>query len=65
MNAINKEAKQAFGGKQQWRLTYSYGRAFQASALKAWNNDDANAEKVQETLAKVLKNGSLASMGEL
>lgn len=64
LNAINKEAKEVFG-KQPWRLTYSYGRAFQASALKAWSNDDSKAQQVQQTFAKVLKNGSLASMGEL
>ncbi|XP_078598374.1 fructose-bisphosphate aldolase, non-muscle type-like [Branchiostoma floridae x Branchiostoma japonicum] len=31
LNAINQ-----FQGKKPWKLTFSYGRALQASALKAW-----------------------------
>ena len=40
LNAINR-----IGGP--WVLSYSYGRALQASALEAWGGDSANAEAAQ------------------
>ena len=29
-------------GPHPWQLSFSYGRALQAAALKAWKGDDAN-----------------------
>ena len=40
LNAINR-----VGGP--WPLSYSYGRALQASALAAWRGDPANVEAAQ------------------
>ncbi|XP_066267400.1 fructose-bisphosphate aldolase-like isoform X2 [Branchiostoma lanceolatum] len=34
--SINLNAINQFQGKKPWKLTFSYGRALQASALKAW-----------------------------
>ena len=34
--------------KRLGTLSYSYGRALQASALKAWSGDNSNAGKAQE-----------------
>ena len=33
-----------------WRLSYSYGRALQASALKAWLGEEKNIASAQESL---------------
>lgn len=37
LNAINQ-----FQGKKPWMLSFSYGRALQASALKAWQGKTEN-----------------------
>ena len=60
LNAINKFE----GAKKPWRLTYSYGRALQRSALDAWNGNDGNFKKVHEAFAKTAANISKASMGQ-
>jgi len=59
LNAINQ-----YKGKKPWTLTFSYGRALQASVLKAWQGKDdqfKNAQKVFYTRAKA---NSLASLGK-
>jgi len=59
LNAINQ-----YKGKKPWALTFSYGRALQASVLKAWQGKDdqfKNAQKVFYTRAKA---NSLASLGK-
>jgi fructose-bisphosphate aldolase, class I len=38
-------------GPHPWELSFSYGRALQAPALKAWRGDEANAQAGQEALA--------------
>ncbi len=57
LNAINK-----VGGP--WPLSFSYGRALQASALKAWSGDRANAEAAQTVFAHRARMNSLAVAGE-
>lgn len=47
-----------------WNLTYSYGRALQASTLAAWNGDDANIEAAQKAFNHRARMNGLASMGE-
>jgi fructose-bisphosphate aldolase, class I len=37
-------------GEQPWELSFSYGRALQAPALKAWKGDASNAEAGQRAL---------------
>ncbi len=54
----------ALGGSRPWRLSFSYGRALQAPALKAWNGKLANKEKAQQALHKRAVFNSAASMGE-
>ena len=52
LNAINK-----VNLLRPWKLTFSYGRALQASVLKAWGGKDENISAAQKTLihrAKVL-----------
>jgi fructose-bisphosphate aldolase class I len=57
LNAINK-----LGGP--WPLSFSYGRALQASALAAWGGEAANAESAQAAFAHRARMNALAAAGE-
>ena len=57
LNAINR-----IGGP--WALSFSYGRALQASALEAWAGDPANAEAAQAALIHRARMNSRAVAGE-
>ncbi len=57
LNAINR-----IGGP--WVLSYSYGRALQASALEAWGGDPANAEAAESVFIHRAHMNSLAVAGE-
>ena len=46
-----------------WRVTFSYARAIQQSALNAWSGKDENHEKAQTILAERAKLCSEASVG--
>ncbi len=39
-------------GPQPWQLSFSYGRALQAAALKAWSGDAANVSAAQHAFAE-------------
>ncbi|MBU2542622.1 fructose-bisphosphate aldolase, partial [Patescibacteria group bacterium] len=47
-----------------WELSFSYGRALQASTLKAWLGKDENIESAQQVFLKRCKLTSLARSGE-
>jgi fructose-bisphosphate aldolase class I len=57
LNAINQL------GPQPWALSFSYGRALQAPALKAWGGDPANVEAGQSFLALRARCNSAAVAG--
>ena len=57
LNAINR-----VGGP--WPLSFSYGRALQQSALKAWAGDAANAEAAQVAFVHRARMNALAVAGE-
>ena len=57
LNEINR-----VGGP--WPLSFSYGRALQASALEAWRGDPANVEAGQQAFAHRARMNSLAVAGE-
>ncbi|CAI5445301.1 unnamed protein product [Caenorhabditis angaria] len=59
LNAINQVAL----GKP-WKLTFSYGRALQASVLKAWGGKDENIAAAQKTLLHRSKANGDASLGK-
>ncbi|KAI6188512.1 Fructose-bisphosphate aldolase [Aphelenchoides besseyi] len=59
LNAINQVSL----GKP-WVLTFSYGRALQASVLKAWQGKDANVEAAQKVLLHRAKANGDASLGK-
>jgi fructose-bisphosphate aldolase class I len=58
LNAMN-----AGGGKLPWPLSFSYGRALQAPALKVWKGQPANVAAAQKALLHRAKLNSAASLG--
>jgi fructose-bisphosphate aldolase class I len=58
LNAMNAR------GPHPWQLSFSYGRALQAPALKAWRGDGANVQAAQEVFAHRAKMNGLARSGE-
>jgi len=59
LNAIN-----AHPGRKPWALTFSYGRALQASVLRAWGGKAENIKAGQEELRKRSKANGLASLAK-
>ena len=57
LNAINSR------GPQPWVLSFSYGRALQAPALKAWGGVAENVDAGQSFLALRARNNSAAVAG--
>ena len=57
LNAINSH------GTQPWTLSFSYGRALQAPALKAWAGREENVEAAQAALAHRARCNSAAVAG--
>lgn len=59
LNAINKVV-----GKKPWALTFSYGRALQASCLAKWAGKDENVKAAQDVFFGRAQANSLASLGK-
>ncbi|VDP49550.1 unnamed protein product [Soboliphyme baturini] len=59
LNAINQ-----YIGKKPWALTFSFGRALQATALVTWKGQDANVPAAQTEFLKRAKANGLASIGK-
>jgi fructose-bisphosphate aldolase class I len=57
LNAMNAR------GPHPWELSFSYGRALQAPALKAWGGDPANVEAGSRAFARRAKLNSAARSG--
>jgi len=47
-----------------WALTFSFGRALEASVLKTWDGKDENIKAAQEMLRAIAQANGLASMGK-
>jgi len=62
--SVNLCAINALPGKKPWALTFSYGRALQASVLKAWSGKPENVKLGQDELLKRAKADSEASLGK-
>ncbi len=60
---LNK-MNQILGDKSPWNLTYSYGRALQSPALKAWAGKSDNISIAQEAFYKRAKLNGIATKGE-
>lgn len=61
LNAINQLARRSGGTK--WNITFSYGRALQQPALRAWKGDSANVEAAQQAIGKRARLNGAASTG--
>jgi fructose-bisphosphate aldolase class I len=59
LNAINRVP-----GRRPWALTFSYGRALQASVLKAWQGKKDNVKKAQDQLMALAKANGSAAQGK-
>lgn len=59
LNAMNK----MFAGNLPWPLSFSYGRALQQPALKAWKGSAANVAAAQAALLHRARMNSLACLG--
>ena len=59
LNAMN----QILGENSPWNLTYSFGRALQAPALKVWDGEVGNVSIAQKAFYKRAKLNSLATKG--
>jgi len=59
LNAINQHP-----GRKPWALTFSYGRALQASVLKAWGGKAENLKAGQDELKKRAQANGLACQGK-
>jgi fructose-bisphosphate aldolase, class I len=57
LNAMNAR------GEHPWQLSFSYGRALQAPALKAWGGETANVEAAQKAFYRRAKFNSAARSG--
>ena len=60
LNAMN----QILGDNKPWSLSFSYGRALQQPALKAWQGKSENTFKAQEAFLKRAKLNGLATLGK-
>eukprot|EP00128_Syssomonas_multiformis_P014236 Colp12_sorted_trinity150504_noHs@3626 len=59
LNAMNRVP-----GKKPWALTFSYGRALQATVLKTWKGKTENVAEAQRMLLIRAKANSEASLGK-
>jgi fructose-bisphosphate aldolase, class I len=59
LNAMNQK-----GANLPWPLSFSYGRALQAPALKAWKGQAANVAAAQKALYHRSKCNSAATLGD-
>ena len=60
LNAINLLAKSE---EAPWRLTFSYGRALQQGAMRAWGGDSANIQLAQQAISKRARLNGAAATG--
>ena len=58
LNAINR-----LPGPKPWKISFSYGRALQDSALEAWHGRDENLKIAQEALTHRARCNGAASLG--
>ncbi|SUZ95298.1 uncharacterized protein METZ01_LOCUS48152 [marine metagenome] len=58
LNAMNRI------GEFPWNLSFSYGRALQASALKAWGGKESNERLSSKAFSHRAKMNSLATLGQ-
>ncbi|XP_012147475.2 fructose-bisphosphate aldolase isoform X1 [Megachile rotundata] len=62
--SVNLDAINKFPANKPWALTFSYGRALQASVLRAWGGKKEQIAAGQDELIKRAKANSFASQGK-
>nr|WIM01380.1 fructose 1,6-bisphosphate aldolase [Limnephilus flavicornis] len=62
--SVNLDAINKYIGRKPWALTFSYGRALQASVLRAWAGKPENVPLAQAELLKRAKANGLACQGK-
>jgi len=62
--SLNLNAMNVLDMKKPWKLSFSYGRALQASVLKAWAGNPANKEAAQAVLMVRAKANGEAQLGK-
>ena len=62
--SVNLDAINKFPGKKPWALTFSYGRALQASVLQAWGGKKEQINAAQDELIKRAKANGAACQGK-
>lgn len=60
LNAINAIPYE----RKPWTLTFSFGRALQATTLKTWGGKDENKDAAQKVFAERAKANGLAQLGQ-
>ena len=50
--------------EKPWKLSFSYGRALQQPALKAWRGDPANVDNAREAFLHRAKCNGAATTGD-
>ncbi|XP_048768054.1 fructose-bisphosphate aldolase-like [Ostrea edulis] len=63
-STLNLNAINLCPGPKPWALSFSFGRALQASVLKAWQGKDENLKAAQEQLLTRAKANGLAAVGK-
>jgi len=61
---IHLDAMNRLPGKKPWALTFSYGRALQATVLKTWHGKEENWHAAQKALLVRAKANSEAALGK-
>lgn len=63
--SVNLNAMNALDlGPRPWQLSFSYGRALQASCLKAWGGKSSNVKAAQDALIERCRANGLAQLGK-
>lgn len=62
--SLNLNAMNQLDAKKPWKLSFSYGRALQASVLKAWQGKPANKEAAQAAFLVRAKANGEAQLGQ-
>lgn len=62
--SLNLSAINQYPGKKPWALTFSYGRALQASVLAHWKGKDENIPAAQAAFLVRAESNSQASLGK-
>lgn len=60
---LHLDAMNKVPGNKPWALTFSYGRALQATVLKVWKGQEANVKAAQDALLVRSKGNSEACQG--